>query len=77
MELTGEKKMMEILKKFRAIVFAAIAIFLYLFGYRYAKEVTENKQTKGKLNAVKAAKNVRSGLSDIDRIKRLHDKYKR
>lgn len=41
------------------------------------KEVTENKQTKGKLNAVKAAKNVRSGLSDIDRIKRLHDKYKR
>lgn len=69
--------MMEILKKFRVIVFTAIALFLYLFGYRHAKEAAENKQTKGKLNAVKAAKNVRSGLSDIDRIKRLHDKYKR
>ena len=75
--INRRKKMMEILKKFRAIVFTAIALFLYLFGYRHAKEAAENKQTKGKLNAVKAAKNVRSGLSDIDRIKRLHDKYKR
>ena len=36
--------MMEILKKFRAVVFAVIALFLYLFGYRQAKETAEKEQ---------------------------------
>jgi len=57
-------------------VFAAIALFLYLFGYRQAEQKLENQQLKGKINALKVAKNARSNLS-ADRIKRLHDKYKR
>lgn len=68
--------MTTILKKFRAVVFGAIALFLYLFGYRQAKETAENQQMKGELNALKIAKNARSNLS-VERLKRLHDKYKR
>lgn len=69
--------MMEILKKFRAIVFTAIALFLYLFGYRHAKETAENQRMKGELNAVKKAKIAHYGLYESERLKRLHDKYKR
>lgn len=68
--------MTEILKKFRAVMFAAIALFLYLFDYRQAEQKMENQQMKGKINALKVAKNARSNLS-ADRIKRLYDKYKR
>lgn len=45
--------MMEILKKFKAVFFAAIALFLYLFGYRHAKETAEKEQLKGENNALK------------------------
>lgn len=69
--------MITILKKLRAVVFGAIALFLYLFGYRQAKENTENQQTKGVLNAVKIAKKARDGLSNPERVKRLHQKYRR
>lgn len=69
--------MMKILKKFRAIVFTAIALFLYLFGYRHAKETAENQRMKGELNAVKKAKIAHYGLYESERLKRLHDKYKR
>lgn len=68
--------MTEILKKFRAVVFATIALFLYLFGYRQAEQKVENQQMKGKINALKITKNARSNLS-TDQIKRLLDKYKR
>lgn len=51
--------MITILKKFKAVVFAAIALFLYLFGYRQAKEKTENQYRKGELNAAKTAKKAR------------------
>ena len=68
--------MMEILKKFRTVVFGAIALFLYLFGYRQARETAIKEQLEGENNAVKVAKKVRTNLSD-DRIKRLHNKYKR
>ena len=68
--------MMEILKKFRAVVFGAIALFLYLFGYRQARDTALIEQLEGKNNAVKVAKKVRVNLSD-DRIERLHTKYKR
>ena len=69
--------MMEILKKFRAVVFGAIALFLYLFGYRQVAQNAENKEMKGNLDAVHKAKNARTNAIDIDRIKRLHNKYKR
>lgn len=69
--------MITILKKFRAVVFAAITLFLYLFGYRCAKETAENQRMKGELNAVKKAKIAHYGLYESERLKRLHDKYKR
>ena len=69
--------MMELLKKIKAVVFAAIALFLYLFGYRHAKETAEKEQLKGENNALKIAKKARNSLSDTVRINRLHDKYKR
>lgn len=69
--------MMEILKKFRAVVFAVIALFLYSFGYRQAKETAEKEQLEGENNALKIAKKARDSLSDSERINRLHNKYKR
>lgn len=77
MGLKGKVTMITILKKLRAVVFGTIALFLYLFGYRHAKENAENQQTKGVLNAVKIAKKARDSLSDSERINRLHNKYKR
>mgnify|MGYP001084587579 CR=1 FL=1 len=69
--------MIKTLKQIRAVVFGAIALFLYLFGYHQAKEKAENQQIKGENNATKIAKKARDNLSDVVRVKRLHDKYKR
>lgn len=69
--------MIKTLKQIRAVVFGAIALFLYIFGYHQAKEKNENQQIKGENNAAKIAKKARDSLSDVARIKRLHDKYKR
>lgn len=69
--------MITILKKFRAVVFGAIALFLYLLGYKQAKENTEIQQMKGELHAIQTAKKVRNNLSNPAVIKRLHNKYRR
>lgn len=69
--------MIKILKQIRAVFFGAIALFLYLFGYHQAKEKADKQQIKGENNAAKIAKKARSSLSDVARVKRLHDKYKR
>nr|DAE94294.1 MAG TPA: hypothetical protein [Caudoviricetes sp.]DAY91695.1 MAG TPA: hypothetical protein [Caudoviricetes sp.] len=69
--------MMEILKKFKAVVFAAIALFLYLFGYRQAKETAEKEQLKGENNALKIAKKARNSLSNSAVVDWLHKKYRR
>lgn len=69
--------MITILKKFRAVVFGAIALFLYLLGYHQAKEKAENQHRKGELDAVKFAKKARDDLSNPERAKRLHKKYRR
>ena len=69
--------MIDLLKKSKTLIFVAISLFLYLFGYRKAKETAENHQMKGELNALKKASQVRASLSDTHRVKRLHDKYKR
>ena len=45
--------MLNLLKKFKTLIFVAISLFLYLFGYRQAKETAENHQMKGELNALK------------------------
>lgn len=69
--------MIDLLKKFKTLIFVAISLFLYLFGYRQAKETAENHHMKGELNALKKASQTRASLSDTHRIKRLHNKYKR
>ncbi len=69
--------MLNLLKKFKTLIFVAISLFLYLFGYRQAKETAENHQMKGELNALNKAIQARTSLSDTNRIKRLHNKYKR
>ncbi len=69
--------MMEILKKFKAVFFAAIALFLYLFGYRHAKETAEKEQLKGENNALKIAKKARNSLSNPAGVARLQKKYRR
>ena len=70
-------KLLNMMKKFRAVVFGAIALFLYAFGYKNAIETTENKRRKEENNAIQTAQNARRSLSDHDRTKRLHNKYKR
>lgn len=65
--------MITILKNFRAVVYAIIALFLYLFGYRQA---TQNQKAEV-LNNVEKAKKSRNSLNNPERIKQLHDKYKR
>lgn len=69
--------MMEILKRFRAVVFGTIALFLYLFGYKCAKESMESQHMKGELNAVKTAKKAYDRLSNSSVIDWLHKKYRR
>jgi len=69
--------LLNMMKKFRAVVFGAIALFLYAFGYHNAANTAENKKMKGENNAIKKAQDARHNLSDPDRIKRLHNKYKR
>ena len=69
--------MIDLLKKSKTLIFVAISLFLYLFGYRKAKETAENHQMKGELNVLNKAIQARTSLSDTNRIKRLHNKYKR
>lgn len=50
---------------------------LYLFGYQKGKQKEQVKTMKGTLKNVQKAKTVRDNVVSIDRIKRLHNKYKR
>ena len=69
--------LLNLIKKFRAVVFGTIALFLYLFGYKNARESAENQKNKEENNAIKKAQEARRSLSNPDRIERLHNKYKR
>ncbi|MFI3241234.1 MAG: hypothetical protein R3Y43_01545 [Alphaproteobacteria bacterium] len=61
------------MSKIKAVAFFVIALFLYLFGYKNAI----NKYKAKGLKNVEEAKKARDCLNDVDRINRLHDKYKR
>ena len=69
--------LINLIKKFRAVVFGSIALFLYLFGYKNARESAENQKNKEENNAIKKAQEARRSLANPDRINRLHNKYKR
>ena len=69
--------LINLIKKFRAVVFGAIALFLYLFGYKNARESAENQKNKEENNAVQKAQEARRSLTNPNRTERLHNKYKR
>ena len=69
--------LINLIKKFRAVVFGAIALFLYLFGYKNARESAENQKNKEENNAVQKAQDARRSLTNPNRTERLHNKYKR
>ena len=58
------------------IIAGAVAV-LYILGYRRGKEKEQVKVMKGTVDNVKTAKNSRDSLADPERVKRLHNKYKR
>lgn len=58
------------------IIATAVAV-LYLLGYQKGKSSEKIKTMKGTLTNVQKAKTARESLADSERIKRLHDKYKR
>lgn len=51
--------------------------FSLLVGYQKGKHKEQVKTMKGTLENVQKAKTIRDNVVDIDRIRRLHDKYKR
>ena len=58
-------------------IIAFVLGILYLIGYHAGKTKEQVKTMKGTLDEVKNSKKSRDTLSDSDRIKRLHNKYKR
>ncbi len=58
------------------IIGGGLAI-LYLLGYQKGKHKEQVKTMKGTLENVQKAKRSRDSLADPERVKRLHDKYKR
>ena len=58
------------------IIGGGLAI-LYLLGYQKGKHKEQVKTMKGTVDNVKTAKRSRDSLADPERVKRLHDKYKR
>ena len=58
------------------IIAGAVGV-LYILGYQRGKETEHMKVMKGTVDNVKTAKRSRDSLADSDRVKRLHNKYKR
>ncbi len=58
------------------IIAGAVAV-LYLLGYQKGRQTEQINTMKGTLKNVQKAKTVRNNVIDIDRIRRLHEKYKR
>ncbi len=58
------------------IIGGGLAI-LYLLGYQKGKHKEQVKVMKGTVDNVKTAKRSRDSLADPERVKRLHNKYKR
>lgn len=58
-------------------IIAGTVAVLYILGYRRDKEKEQVKVMKGTVDNVKTAKKSRDSLADPNRVKRLHNKYKR
>lgn len=50
-------------------------MIVYLLGHQKGKHKEQVKTMKGTLENVQKAKTIRDNVVDIDRIRRLHDKY--
>ena len=58
------------------IIAGAVSV-LYILGCRRGKETEQVKTMKGTLENVQEAKTIQDNVVDIDRIRQLHNKYKR
>lgn len=63
--------------KAKYYIIASAVAELYLLGYQKGKQKEQIETMKGTLENVRKAKTVRNNVVDIDRIRQLHDKYKR
>ncbi len=63
--------------KAKYYIIAGVMSVLYLLGYQKGKQKEQIKTMKGTLENVQKAKTIRDNVADIDRIRRLHNKYKR
>lgn len=69
--------MVAFLNKFRVWVWAGIGALLYWLGRKDEKVKQIDETYKGQLHAIKKAKVAQVAKYESDRIKRLHDKYRR
>ncbi len=69
--------MAEFLSKFKVWIFSGIGLLLYLCGRRDGKEKQVEINRKGQLNVIQKVKVAQFSKYESDRIKRLHDKYRR
>lgn len=69
--------MAEFLNKFKALVLAGIGALLYWLGRKDEKAKQIDETQKGQLHAIKKAKVAQLTKYESERIKRLHDKYRR
>lgn len=63
--------------KAKYYIIAVAVAMLYLLGYQKGRHKEQIKTMKGTLENVQKAKTIRDNVADIDRIHRLHNKYKR
>ena len=69
--------MAEFLNKFKAWIIAGVGLLLYWLGRKDEKIKQVDTKQKGQLNAIHQANVARNTRFESERIKRLHDKYRR
>lgn len=65
------------LNKFKALILTALGVLIYWIGRKDEKIEQKDQKLKGQLNAIHQAKAARDTRFVPERIKRLHNKYRR
>ncbi len=65
------------LSKFKSLILIVFGFLIYYIGRKDEKIEQKDQKLKGQLNAVYQAKVARDNRFEPDRIKRLHNKYRR
>ncbi len=69
--------MVAFLNKFKALIITVLGVLIYWIGRKDEKIEQKDQKLKGRLNAISQAKTARDARFVPDRIKRLHNKYRR